>query len=168
MTAYTKRAYPRCAHEAPIMCTDYDTRKYYHAKIYNSSLEGLYFESYKSLQPESDIYIKMINYAPDTPGPEAYRAYRAKVKWCKKIDKSVPYRYGIGIKHSAISHMVYDRSVQNDTYSCNLCGTEMPSGEIQETDDFVFLCISCFNCLEGLREGKIKESIKDFLLGNVI
>jgi hypothetical protein len=30
------------------------------------------------------------------------------------------------------------------------------------------LCINCFNYLEDLPEGKIKESIKEFLIGNVI
>ena len=168
MPANTKRSYARCVCEVPIMYTDYDTEKYHHAKIYNSSLGGMYFESDHSLQPESDIYIKMINYAPDAPGPEAYRTYRAKVKWCKKIDKSISYRYGIGIEHMTKSHLVYDRSVEGDTYSCDLCGIEVPSGEIQNTDDFVFLCISCFNYLGELPEGKIKESINDFLLGNVI
>lgn len=58
--------------------------------------------------------------------------------------------------------------LKGDTYSCDLCGIELPSGKIQETDDFIFLCISCFNYLEDLPEGQIKESIKDFLLGNVI
>jgi len=40
--------------------------------------------------------------------------------------------------------------------------------EILENEDFVYLCINCFNYLEDLPEGKIKESIKEFLIGNVI
>lgn len=168
MHAYTKRAYARCAYEAPIMYTDYDTGKYYHAQIYNNSPRGMYFESDHSLQPELDIYIKMVNYAPGKSGPEAYRAYRAKVKWCKRIDKSTLNRYGIGIEYIPKGHIFNDRDVYGATHTCDLCGTEMSSGEIQKTDDYVLLCISCFNYLEDLPEGKIKESIKNFLLGNVV
>ena len=54
------------------------------------------------------------------------------------------------------------------TISCDLCGERMPSGVSQETDDFVSLCLNCFNYLEDLPEGKIKESINKFLVGNVI
>ena len=32
----------------------------------------------------------------------------------------------------------------------------------------VCLCINCFNYLKDLPEGKIKGSIKEFLIGNVI
>jgi hypothetical protein len=42
------------------------------------------------------------------------------------------------------------------------------SGEIHETDDFVWLCINCVKYIEALPDGKIKESIKEFLAGNVI
>lgn len=46
------------------------------------------------------------------------------------------------------------------TISCDLCGEVKPSGEIHETDDFVCLCKICFNYIDALPEGKIKESIK--------
>ena len=168
MVAFTKRAYSRNAYEAPIMYADYDTENYYHAKMYNSSLGGMYFEADHAIKPKSDICIKMINYRPDTSGPEAYKAYWAKVRWCKKIDKEETSRYGIGIQYLVKSHTVYGGSVHGSTYACDLCGEQVPSGEIHETDDFVWLCIDCFKYIEALPEGKIKESIKDFLAGNVI
>jgi hypothetical protein len=42
------------------------------------------------------------------------------------------------------------------------------SEEILEIEDLIYLCSSCFNSFEDLPEGKIKESVKDFLIGNVI
>jgi hypothetical protein len=39
MSALIKRAYSRDAYETPIMFANYDTEKYYHAKMYNRSLE---------------------------------------------------------------------------------------------------------------------------------
>ena len=58
MSTLLKRVYSRNPYEAPIMYTDYDTENYYHAKMYNSSQGGVYFESERALQPESDICIK--------------------------------------------------------------------------------------------------------------
>ena len=168
MSAFTKRAYSRDAYEAPIMYANYDTENYYQAKMYNSSAGGMYFESDHSIKPKSDICIKMINYRADKSGPEAYKAYRAKVRWCKKIDKGDNSRYGIGIQYLVKSHTVYGGNVHGSTSSCDLCGERMRSGEIHETDDFICLCINCFKYLDELPEGKIKESIKEFLTGNVI
>ena len=168
MAPFTKRAYSRDAYEAPIMYANYDTENYYHAKMYNSSAGGMYFESDHSIKPKSDICIKMINYRADISGPEAYKAYRAKVRWCKKIDKGDNSRYGIGIQYLVKSHTVYGGNVHGSTCSCDLCGERMRSGEIHETDDFICLCINCFKYLDELPEGKIKESIKEFLTGNVI
>lgn len=168
MSALIKRAYSRNAYEAPIMYANYDTENYYHAKMCNSGLGGMYFESERALQPGSDICIKMENHSSDESGPEAFKAYRAKVKWCKKIDKSETSCYGIGIQYLAKSHTVYGGNVHGLTCSCDLCGEKVPSGEILENEDFVCLCINCFNYLEELPEGNIKESIKQFLIGNVI
>ena len=54
------------------------------------------------------------------------------------------------------------------TNTCDLCGEEMSDEEVQETDDFTCLCSTCFEYLESLPGGNIKESIKAFLIGNVI
>jgi hypothetical protein len=168
MSALIKRAYSRNAYEVPIMYANYDTDTYYHAKMYNSGLGGMYFESERALQPGSDICIKMENYSSDESGPEAFKAYRARVKWCKKRSKAGISCYGIGIQYLAKSHTVYGGNVHGLTCSCDLCGEKVASEEILENGDFVCLCINCFNYLEKLPEGKIKESIKEFLIGNVI
>ena len=52
--------------------------------------------------------------------------------------------------------------------SCDLCGEKVASDEILEIEDLAYLCNRCFNYFEDLPEGKIKESIKEFLIGNVI
>jgi hypothetical protein len=168
MAAFIKRAYSRDTYEAPIMYANYDTENYYSAKVYNNSQGGMYFESDSPIKPEADICVKMVNYSPDTSGPEAYKAYRAIVRWCKKIDKEDSSRYGIGIQYLAKSHTVYGGSVHGSTHSCDLCGEKEPSEKIYETDDFICLCITCYKHLESLPEGKTKESIKRFLSGNVI
>ena len=168
MTTLHKRAYSRNPHKAPIMYTNYDTENYYNAKVYNSSQGGVYFESERALQPESDICIKMVTHSSEEPGSEACKAFRARVKWCEKRNKGGISCYGIGIQYLAKSHTVYGGKVHGLSCSCDLCGKKVPSEEILEIGDLAYLCSSCFNYLEDLPEGKTKESVKEFLIGNVI
>jgi hypothetical protein len=168
MSELIKRAYSRDAYEAPIMYANYDTENYYHGKMYNSGLGGMYFESERAIQPGSEICIKMINYPSDVSGPESFKAYRARVKWCKKTRKTGISCYGIGIQYLAKSQTVYGGNVHGLSCACDLCGEKVPSEEILENEDLVCLCINCFNYLKDLPEGKIKERIKEFLIGNVI
>ena len=67
-----------------------------------------------------------------------------------------------------IMYTNYGGKVHGLSCSCDLCGEKVPSEEILEIEDFVYLCNSCFNYLKDLPEGKIKEGIKEFLIGNVI
>jgi hypothetical protein len=168
MSALIKRAYSRDAYEAPIMYANDDTENYYHGKMYNSGLGGMYFESERAIQPGSKICIKMVNYPSNVSGPESFKTYRARVKWCKKTRKTGISCYGIGIQYLAKSQTVYGGNVHGLSCSCDLCGEKVPSEEILENEDLVCLCIHCFNYLKGLPEGKMKESIKEFLIGNVI
>ena len=164
----TNRVYSRSAHEAPIVYITYDPENYYHAKMYNSSLDGVYFEAERALQPESDVCIKMLTHPSEEPGPEAFEACRAKVKWCQKRNKSGISCYGIGIQYLVESHTVDGGKVHGLSRSCDLCGEKVPSEEILEIEDFVYLCPSCFNYFKELSEGRVKESIKELLIGNVI
>jgi hypothetical protein len=168
MSTIKQRAYSRKTYEAPIMYTNYDTENYFSAKMFNSSLSGVYFESERALQPESDICIKMVPQLSEAPEPELCRACRARVKWCEKINKSGISCYGIGVQYLAESHTVDGGKVHGLTSSCDLCGEKVPSDEILEIEDHVHLCHCCFNHFEDLPEGKIKEGIKEFLIGNVI
>jgi len=74
---------------------------------------------------------------------------------------------------STLKKRVYSRTfcsghAHGISCSCDFCGEEVPSDKILEIEDLVYLCQSCFNYFEDLPEGKIKESIKEFLIGNVI
>lgn len=163
MTAYKKRAHSRGNYEAPIRYADFNTKNYFEAKMYNWSMDGMYFESPRCPPAKSDICIQMVGYMPDSEGPEAYRFYRAKVRWCKQIVNVGGPPCGVGVQHIVRSHIV-----SGPTYTCSLCGENIPYGEIHETDDFVYLCSACFNHLKVLPDGKVKECIKNFMIGNVI
>lgn len=100
MTANTKRGYARSYLQTPIMYAPANTDDYLKAITYDNSVAGMSFETEHFLQPGTDIRIKMINDEPDPHfSPEAYKIYRAQVKWCKKIlDDKNSFCYGIGVK----------------------------------------------------------------------
>jgi hypothetical protein len=170
MSTLKKRAYPRKNYEAPIMYTNYDMENYRPAKMYNTSLNGMYFESGRALQPESDICIKRVTHLSEAPELEVCKACPCwgRVKWCEKINKSGISCYGIGLQYLAKSHTVDGGKVHGLSCLCDLCDEKVASDEILEIEDHVCLCHSCFNYFEDLPEGKIKEGIKEFLIGNVI
>jgi hypothetical protein len=170
MSTLKKRAYSRKTYEAPIMYTNYDTENCCPAKMYNTSLNGMYFESERALLPESDICIWRVTHLSEALEPEVCKdcLCRGRVKWCEKINKSGISCYGIGVQYLAESHTVDGGKVHGLSCSCDLCGEKVATDEILEIEDHVCLCNSCFNYFEELPEGKIKEGIKEFLIGNVI
>ncbi|QTA88731.1 PilZ domain-containing protein [Desulfonema magnum] len=149
------RAYSRNKEEAPIKYADLNTENYHDGKMCNISESGMYFESgNNSLRRGSEVCIKMVDSA-DIHSPEACDGYRAEVMWCRKIseNKTDP-SYGVGV-----------RFMLN---ICDQCGKTVPYTEIQRTDDFLFLCPTCFQRLKSLPDGKLKGTLENYLMGNVI
>ncbi len=157
MVGFSNRAFHRNCCEARIMYSVYGMKeRFIDAKMCNSSDGGMYFESDHDIHPGSEICIRIADYSPDIHSPEARDGYRAEVMWCRKIYKEDDAScYGIGA-----------RFIVN---ICDKCGEKTPYTKIFRTDEFVFLCPDCFNLLEAMSgEKKIKESVANYLLGNVI
>lgn len=148
------RAFSRENRDAPIVYAFYGTEKYYTARMRNNSQGGMYFESeHNSLRRGSDIWIRMVDYSPGVHGSEMREAYRAEVMWCRKIRKDNPC-YGVGVRFMM------------DT--CDHCGGKFSHTEIHKTDDLLFLCSKCLEELKTLPDGKIKCSVENYLMGNVL
>ncbi len=97
MTIFINRNNSRSYFESSIMYSGDLGGKYNSAKIRNFCVNGICFETDCALKPGYDICIKMINHSPDLDySPEAYKVYRATVKWCREIEESS--RYGIGVQ----------------------------------------------------------------------
>ena len=58
-----------------------------------------------------------------------------------------------------------DNACETDC-SCDLCGLHT-SGEKYATPDGLSLCLICFQKMEDLENGSIKDSILKFTMGNV-
>lgn len=162
MAYYTERAFPRILCKTPIRYAEFNSEDFHDAIALKTSKGGVYFETREIVHPQADICIRTVDYLPDTDGPEAYSFYRAQVRWCKEI-RGKEVCCGVGVQYRATSHR--DRG---PTYSCGLCGRYIPYGKIQIIDDFVYLCSACRKRLRDLRDGRIKNSIVSYILGNVI
>ena len=155
-SACNYRAYTRDNCESPIRYAMSDAETYRDAKMYNKSEGGMYFESESNtLRPGSELCIKMVNYSHALHEPEAHDGYRAEVVWCRKIKEGAATpRYGVGVRFTL--------------NVCDKCGSKVSYQNIRKTDKLVFLCSDCFETLEKLSDGKIKESVENYLIGNVI
>jgi hypothetical protein len=53
-------------------------------------------------------------------------------------------------------------------YTCDLCGKKSPFEYIHRTTEHVHLCRDCHKYISAIPEGKLKDSLMRFLMGNVI
>ncbi len=163
MAEYVKREGSRENCEIPIIWADYHSGNYRSATICNKSYSGLYLKTQFETKSKSDIFIKPLNYQPNSEGPEAYRFYEAKVKWLKEMPEMDGPYFGVGVQYLAKSHKIY-----NPTYQCSMCDKQISFGDIHEIDDFVYLCSYCHDNYNSMPNGIIKSNLKNFMLGNVV
>lgn len=168
MAATIKRGFPRVQHEAPITYLNVNQNHIFLTRMYSFSEGGLYFESFQSLVPDLHIYIIMTNYAPGSNGPEAYQSYLAKIRWCHKLPQIDTPRYGVGVEFLEKSHTRFGFRENESGHCCDLCDTDTTSELVCRIDDYICLCPPCFDYLEMISTGSVKESIMRFINGNVI
>ena len=168
MSALKERASPRNEYKAPIIYATPDKEKYVRARLRNSSVAGMYFESERGVTPGMDICIKMVNHSPESCGPEAYKAYLANVRWCQEIINSDRFHYGIGTQYLIKSLVDHRVTRCGKEASCTLCDIRIPFGQIHESDPCVYLCTDCFKHLQSIPDGFLKECVTDFMIGNVL
>ena len=103
----------------------------------------------------ADIYIKVVDGSTVIKELNEKDGYRGEIMWCRKIDKNDNKTgYGVGVRLM--------------TNVCHQCGDKIPSMEIRKNEDFICLCTTCSTHLAMLNDGKIKDSIENYLLGNVV
>lgn len=168
MTIETHRTFSRTQYEAPIKYLDVNPNYIYMTRMHSFSDGGLYFESFQSLMPDLQINIIMTNYSPESNGPEAYRSYLAKIRWCNKLPQMDKPRYGVGVEFLEKSHARLGVEDNESHTACDLCETATVTELVCRIDDYICLCPACFNQLEMIPAGIVKTSIMRFLYGNVI
>jgi hypothetical protein len=71
--------------------------KYKHVKMYNFNENGIYFESDCELIPGTEIIIEVSNYFPGPSTLDGKDLFRAKVRWCNKVENSNSFAIGTEI-----------------------------------------------------------------------
>ncbi|MGA8183376.1 MAG: PilZ domain-containing protein, partial [Terriglobia bacterium] len=100
MTRYEqKREHERFDLDASMIYAFHDSDLFFQARMCNYCKGGMCFLSGDALEPGSDIYIMMENFAPDAVGAEFYDGYLAEVRWCRKMIRDRVEQFKIGVKY---------------------------------------------------------------------
>ena len=105
-----KRDCARFSLEAPVVIEKCGTGLYYEARMYNYSLQGMYFESDLALSPGTRVNI-WLSGLPEESLPDISSA---EVRWNEEIAGAVVlYSYGSGIKYSRpVQHKDFPRQLR--------------------------------------------------------
>lgn len=166
MSQLIRRAYPRTAYKAPIKYTVLNARQFHTTRMFNFSPGGLCYETHQELKPEAEVCIVMQNYSPDRFGPEAYKSYVARIRWIRPISQNGSTRYAAGVQFVARSHEVLDVEAQTPRHVCDLCGVLMPIDQIMKTEQGSQLCGACYRHICNMPNGKLRQCVERFLIGN--
>ena len=82
----------RFSHESIIKYGDELTLSPYYAVSYNFSETGMHFKSLFELYPGAHILIDIDDYT------SGQHRIPAKVVWCKKLEDTARFRYGVGVE----------------------------------------------------------------------
>ncbi|MFP4305955.1 MAG: PilZ domain-containing protein [Desulfococcaceae bacterium] len=154
MRILTQRSFTRNHFQAPILFTPCTTEEECAAVMHNSSVGGMYFEANRPMAPGEGVVIRMADFTPDPYWPEASDHYVGEVRWCVEREADPDPVYGIGVRFVATI--------------CKDCGHMSLEPTSYTFSNVVDVCPECLAHIENLSEGKLKESIRCHLLGNVV
>lgn len=171
MIKKTQRVHPRIDSSAAIQYAalhDNGPGQFRATHMLNFSAGGMCYETDQQLEPESEVCVVMQNYSPDHSGPERYRSYLTRVCWIEPLAAQDNHRYSTGARIIARSHEILVAAVDEPHHLCDLCGALMPVGRLQVTAENAQLCEQCHKHFQSIPEGKIRECVARFLIGNVV
>ena len=124
--------------------------------LINKGIDGLYFEAQEYLKPRSRLYLMLRDpYLRDQANKsEAQKLYLATVRWCRELQSPLQWQFGVGAKFLS--------------RECEWCGEIFPYEQMHYTESKSILCDNCLRDLEALQVGRLKLSLTNHLLGNVL
>ncbi len=169
MSSPTRRSYPRIRYQAPVHCASPEAGFHLDGHMFNFSREGMYLETRQRPPDDATIHIYMRDYAPGAYGPEAYQWYVANIRWRRDIDWDCPPRFGLGVRLLERRHAdESETEMLVEKATCHLCGRLAEASDCRWNEDGLRFCNGCYKHMESLPDGKIRDCIHRFLMGNVI
>lgn len=168
MTKQTRRSSPRDCRESPIFVANKSSGDYSSAVMYNSSCDGMYFETSCHIQDGQEVYVKVENKESKVSKEDICRQYLAKVKWCRNIstEENKPY-FGFGICFTPENKAAFEAFVTGFSINCDKCGIMVHASKACKSANSLNLCRHCHEQLTTYPEGELKSCIENYLMGNV-
>lgn len=139
-------------------CPDLEGSMQQEGLVVNRGDGGVYFETGQYLKPGTRLHLLIDEPASGQAKgePQMQTVYLATVRWCNRLQSPVQsaYPYGVG------AHFMSNE--------CEWCSEIVPYEQIHSTDLGMMLCEACLRNLEKLNSGRLKLSVINHLLGNVI
>jgi hypothetical protein len=164
MTTNTKRHHRHhrffrrqsCQNRLGFTCPELGGSMQQEGRLRNKGAGGVCFESGQYLRPGTRICLFLDEPAsePATDGSQMQTFYLATVQWCNRLQSAPHPSYGVGVQF-----------VSNE---CEWCGEIVPYEQIHCIQSRAILCEACLRDLEEFNSGRLKLSLVDHLLGNVI
>lgn len=137
-------------------CPEAGTSQEREGLLINHGLDGVYFEAQDFIKPRARLYLMMHEqpFSEESAEARPSKLYLANVRWCQELQSPQKWRFGVGAKF-----------LSNE---CEWCGERFPYEQIHYTDSKSILCDDCLRDLDALQSGRLKLSLTNHLLGNVI
>ena len=168
MAAFVQRTHPRKALKIPIKYRTAQSNQFQGARTLNYSSGGLCLEVDQKVEPETEICVVMENYTPGQAGPESHRSYLTRVRWIRPISANGNQGFVAGTQIMTRSHDLPEDHGDEPRQICDLCGDLIEACHLHCTDENAQLCGSCYHHYCEIPEGKSRECVERFLLGNVV
>lgn len=161
-----RRSCPRDSYQAPVLISDKLDGSYLNATMHNKSKNGMYLISNQPIGCDAGLYVNRL----DSLKQDIYRGFYGHVKWCKELKRSGDQddHFGIGINFVIKSHHYFGGIAFMTEYSCDICGENVPFGNMIKTKEFVLQCPKCHDALECYPDGNLKSCITNYLMGNIL
>ena len=102
-----KRMYERYHCEATIKCSYFNKDKFFDAKIFNFSRNGIYFETPHEVRPRTTILIHLETLLSKNMRLDDHECLRTvtlgDVKWCNELSADGVSYFGVGVRHCEVS-----------------------------------------------------------------
>lgn len=101
-----KRMHERHHCEAITKWSYFNKEKFFEAKIFNFSRNGIYFETPHELKPGAIVFVRLETLLSKNMSLDDHECLRTitlgEVKWCKELSADGANYFGVGIRHCEV------------------------------------------------------------------
>ncbi len=162
------RVYKRTAVDVPFQYRISKSSPFRISRLINVSEGGLCFETERPIASNTTIEVLTSKRPDKTHKGDPHLSCRARIRWCRKLERHHRQRYGIGVEFYKAPLLLPDLPPPGRIHRCDFCDEKAAADIICSTHGVLCLCPPCDGHLEAVPAGRVKESLVRFLAGNVV